>query len=354
MLNITAVNSVNIQRPTKAARKIWRTRREAQAAAVAEIGPHAREGFEFESYKCDGRWQWRHTDPADKPVTCAELKAMGGKRGLLSLAMADNALEGSLASRVAGAMVDSLSPKKLTTDVPPGVAGYSSKESGTAPRFPKTFCSQCGGEFGPGDSGFSHCQDHAHLGSGKKIRDHIFEERPESTATDAPMSLPEAEGRAYHIQSHHFAPESKMVCPIPEFLRRENTPETKARAAKIVHKAGERKIKNPPAAKTAKTAKAKAKKEGRGGGTKAALIGELLLRKTGCTTAEVLKATGWPSVSLPAIARSLELTLVKEKQGKTSRYWGKPKNENRAKTLSGNASKDVCRITKSMAKNTQA
>lgn len=28
------------------------------------------------------------------------------------------------------------------------------------PRFPKTYCSQCGEEFGPGDSGFSHCADH--------------------------------------------------------------------------------------------------------------------------------------------------------------------------------------------------
>lgn len=29
------------------------------------------------------------------------------------------------------------------------------------PRFDKTFCSQCGGEFGPGDGGFSHCDQHA-------------------------------------------------------------------------------------------------------------------------------------------------------------------------------------------------
>lgn len=28
------------------------------------------------------------------------------------------------------------------------------------PRFENTFCSQCGGEFGPGDSGYSHCADH--------------------------------------------------------------------------------------------------------------------------------------------------------------------------------------------------
>ncbi len=29
------------------------------------------------------------------------------------------------------------------------------------PRFAVTYCSQCGGEFGPGHSGFSHCSDHA-------------------------------------------------------------------------------------------------------------------------------------------------------------------------------------------------
>lgn len=27
-------------------------------------------------------------------------------------------------------------------------------------RFSVTYCSQCGGEFGPGDQGFSHCSDH--------------------------------------------------------------------------------------------------------------------------------------------------------------------------------------------------
>jgi hypothetical protein len=28
------------------------------------------------------------------------------------------------------------------------------------PQFAKTFCSQCGGEFGPGDAGYSHCSQH--------------------------------------------------------------------------------------------------------------------------------------------------------------------------------------------------
>ncbi|TAJ89686.1 SLOG family protein [Reyranella sp.] len=28
------------------------------------------------------------------------------------------------------------------------------------PKFAETYCSQCGGSFGPGDSGFSHCDQH--------------------------------------------------------------------------------------------------------------------------------------------------------------------------------------------------
>lgn len=31
----------------------------------------------------------------------------------------------------------------------------------SAPRFPVTSCSQCGSDFGPGDSGYSHCDQHA-------------------------------------------------------------------------------------------------------------------------------------------------------------------------------------------------
>lgn len=33
-------------------------------------------------------------------------------------------------------------------------------KTSVAPRFDKTYCSQCGGEFGPGDQGYSHCEDH--------------------------------------------------------------------------------------------------------------------------------------------------------------------------------------------------
>lgn len=39
--------------------------------------------------------------------------------------------------------------------VAPGGSGMSN------PRSPFTGCSQCGATFGPGDSGYSHCIDHA-------------------------------------------------------------------------------------------------------------------------------------------------------------------------------------------------
>jgi len=35
----------------------------------------------------------------------------------------------------------------------------------TAPRFADVSCSNCGCSFGPGNEGFSHCEDHAHLRS---------------------------------------------------------------------------------------------------------------------------------------------------------------------------------------------
>jgi len=49
-------------------------------------------------------------------------------------------------------------------------------------------------------------------------------------------------------------------------------------------------------------------------------IAALLKRKEGCTTADVLKATGWPSVSMPAQAKAAGLKLKKDKDGKVTRY----------------------------------
>ncbi|MDE2103590.1 MAG: DUF3489 domain-containing protein [Patescibacteria group bacterium] len=55
-------------------------------------------------------------------------------------------------------------------------------------------------------------------------------------------------------------------------------------------------------------------------GSKLETIVGMLKRKEGCTAAEVLKATGWPSVSMPQQARAAGLTLKTEKEGRTTRY----------------------------------
>lgn len=55
-------------------------------------------------------------------------------------------------------------------------------------------------------------------------------------------------------------------------------------------------------------------------GSKIEIVANLLKRPEGCTTAEILSATNWPSVSVPAMAKSAGLTLKKEKDGKISRY----------------------------------
>lgn len=38
------------------------------------------------------------------------------------------------------------------------------------PKFDKTYCSQCGREFGPGDHGYSHCIDHRHANIAEPLR----------------------------------------------------------------------------------------------------------------------------------------------------------------------------------------
>jgi len=55
-------------------------------------------------------------------------------------------------------------------------------------------------------------------------------------------------------------------------------------------------------------------------GSKLEIIIGLLKRKEGCTTADVLKATGWPAVSMPQQAKAAGLKLKKEKDGKVTRY----------------------------------
>lgn len=95
-------------------------------------------------------------------------------------------------------------------------------------------------------------------------------------------------------------------------------------------------MKRKPTPKTAKkkTSTAKAKKTSKAKpsvrkvlaagevrpGSKLEIIVGLLRRKEGCTTADVLKATGWPSVSMPQQANAAGIKLATEKDGRITRY----------------------------------
>lgn len=86
--------------PTRVPPKVYRIRNDAIDAALLAIGPHARPGFEFRVWKCDGVWHWRALDEVPEP-TAAQLKANGGRK-FIGTAMAAPPQSGDgLAARVA-------------------------------------------------------------------------------------------------------------------------------------------------------------------------------------------------------------------------------------------------------------
>jgi rubrerythrin len=100
------------------------------------------------------------------------------------------------------------------------------------------------------------------------------------------------------------------------------TDQVKALRVKRAETKGAKKAAAKPAKKAAAPKKAKADVTVRPG-TKLAIVVGLLTRKEGCTTSDVLKATDWPSVSMPQQAKAAGLKLRKEKpEGGPTRYYG--------------------------------
>ena len=58
-------------------------------------------------------------------------------------------------------------------------------------------------------------------------------------------------------------------------------------------------------------------------GSKARIIGDLLLRTEGTTAREVMRTVGWPSVSIPQQARLCGLRVVRERMGRSVRYYAR-------------------------------
>lgn len=86
-----------------------------------------------------------------------------------------------------------------------------------------------------------------------------------------------------------------------------------ARRASSARKADAAKARRTPSKKASAAARAPKSEGGVRAGSKLETIVGLLKRPQGCTTADVLEATGWPAVSMPQQAKAAGLTLKKEK-----------------------------------------
>jgi Protein of unknown function (DUF3489) len=112
------------------------------------------------------------------------------------------------------------------------------------------------------------------------------------------------------IETPAKAPKAPKAKPAPKAAKAAKAkPTAKAAAAKPAPKAA----KAPAVKADAKPAKSKVD-----------IIAALLTREGGCTGADILKATGWPSVSVPQQAKAAGLTLHKSKKpGEPTRYTAK-------------------------------
>lgn len=118
------------------------------------------------------------------------------------------------------------------------------------------------------------------------------------------MTPPKTNGRAAPVATAkpEAKPQTKQETTVK--TKQKKTSSTKARTRV---KAG------------AKTKAAKTNGSVRPGSKLETIVG-LLKRPEGCTTKDVLKATGWPAVSMPQQAKAAGLTLKKEKDGPVTRY----------------------------------
>jgi cell pole-organizing protein PopZ len=158
-------------------------------------------------------------------------------------------------------------------------------------------------------------------GSGKKVAaERDPNDIPESLDRRKPgMTADEmAELARENVRKAVKTPAKKPALKTPEGEKKDDDAVTLAEYAK---RAREKQARNGRAGGRVLGAAKNAGKKVREG-SKVTLIASLLKRKEGTTTAEVLKATGWPAVSMPQQAKAAKLTLRKEKvQGQPTRYY---------------------------------
>lgn len=137
----------------------------------------------------------------------------------------------------------------------------------------------------------------------------------EAEAKRASKNSPKKMETAVTTSDTHVTPSKPEEEPKAEqqessMSSRKTNKAAKAKARSAVK--GKTKAKAPKKAKAEKTARS---------GSKTEVIKGLLSRAAGCTAADVMEATGWPSVSMPQQARNLGIKLKTEKEGRVTRYW---------------------------------
>lgn len=138
---------------------------------------------------------------------------------------------------------------------------------------------------------------------------------------------------AFKVAHAKAATVKKLDEEMPDFLHRTGDPAQEAEVADHWRRVAERNrqaVTEAEMAKKTETPKAKGAEKTRGkrepgAPNKNALVAALLVRAEGCTNADILAATGWPTVSVPQQAKIAKLNLRKEKlKGEPTRYWGTP------------------------------
>jgi len=325
--------SLNDRHPTPKAPESYRIRKDAMDAAVFSIGPHARHGFEYETWKCDGRWHWKLASVDERQPTAAMIKADGGKRAFLALSNHSGPGRTSPCHGVPSHSVPSHTTalhtgSRLDKPAAPSLIAMAAMidQKGTA------MASTEGNTIMPATNGLD-IEPHDDL----NIPDFLKRGDPNCTARvlspgeqrkvvealraetgPKPEKAAKAEPRRIHALTKAAVRTNGEV----EEAVRQKSLKRKAARGKAVDATSAAPVSDSP--KAAKRA-SKAEKKTAGppkGQSKTALVGELLSRKEGCTTADILALTGWPSVSVPAQAKAVGLTLRKEKQDGVTRYWG--------------------------------
>ena len=127
-------------------------------------------------------------------------------------------------------------------------------------------------------------------------------------------------------ESNYDRGHSGPVDKSPARLRALQESVTMSKAKTAPKRAGKPMKKKAKAARRAKTKPAKSAPAGDGDGpradSKTATVAAMLTRPGGCTSKDILDATGWPTVSVPQMAKAAGLKLSKTKEGRAFRYHG--------------------------------